>query len=180
MSVDRSILGVDLGYPQGVVNFQAASWDGVLFAFIRASQGCWKDPRFPVNWTNAKRTQVIRAPYIVYEPTEDGPVHITTFFQVVGFDYGELNVMFDLEKVPVYWNVIRYIVDGIEERTQREIIPYSRPSFLDAVDVPAWFQKKDHMIASYNDVAPKLPQTYTPRVICWQQSNGWNVPWVNM
>jgi GH25 family lysozyme M1 (1,4-beta-N-acetylmuramidase) len=178
--IDRSVLGTDLSYNQGPVDFVMAEANGVQFAGIRCTQFPWIDPRFKDNW-RMSRGIIPRFPYVVYSPGGRGIDQADLFLgQFANRDYGELNTALDLELFPVDWDQLYIMVQDIEREIGREIMGYTGAWVLNQLKVPEWFRRKPHWLTGYNEIGPTMPSAYIPSVVCWQQSESWKVPWVGM
>jgi len=173
-------LGIDCGFPQEGVEFSGAREAHVEFAAIRIGQGEDPDSDFAESWPFAKQEKILRFAYDVYDPDIKGSVQAEIYSDTMPWqDRGELPPALDLELLPVNWNELKAMVDGIERFDGREaMICYSGAWFLNQIVVPPWLQAKPFWLVGYNDSGPTIPKGFHPEVLCWQQTNAWIVKWV--
>lgn len=77
-------LGLDVSHHQGVMNWGKAKAAGAYFAFIKATQRLnWTDPRFGINWTEARAAGLLTAPYHYFQPQYDAVQQAEYFVSVV-------------------------------------------------------------------------------------------------
>ena len=157
-------LGIDCGFPQKGVDFAGAREAGVEFAAIRIGQGEDPDSDFAESWPHAKQERILRFAYVVYDPDIKGLVHVEMYRDIMSpNDRGELAPSLDLELLPVNWNELKAMVDGIEKYDGREaMICYSGAWFLNAIAIPAWLQAKSFWLTGYNDTGPTMPKGFHP------------------
>lgn len=92
--------GIDISNAQGEVNFNDVVKAGNSFAFIKATEGAtFIDPKFELNYANAKKTGLIRGPYCFARPLiSNSHQEVTTLVSLVKRNGGfELPGVFDLE-----------------------------------------------------------------------------------
>jgi lysozyme len=69
----QGIQGIDVSDHQGTVDWNAVRQTGMVFAFIKATDGItWTDPDFATNWSGATAANLLRGAYHFYE-TDDDP-----------------------------------------------------------------------------------------------------------
>jgi len=63
--------GIDVSYYQEIIDWPRVQRAGIQFAFIRLSDGAaQRDPRFEVNWAEARRAGVLRGAYLFFRPEQ--------------------------------------------------------------------------------------------------------------
>ena len=88
---------VDVSHWQGEMDWEAAKNAGVTHAYIKASEGLYKDPRFEENWVKAKAAGIKRGAYHYFLNSVDWYAQAQFFHGVVGDDQGELEPALDVE-----------------------------------------------------------------------------------
>jgi lysozyme len=91
--------GVDVSDAQGSVDWSQARAAGVVFAFVKATQGTYDtQSTFASSWAGAKAAGVVRGAYHFFDPTEDGAAQAAHFLDVAGdLEPGDLPPMLDVE-----------------------------------------------------------------------------------
>jgi lysozyme len=70
----------------------------ISFAFIKATEGeCRMDRYFNLNWTNAKKNQIIRGAYHFYRPQISSKLQAENFISNVKLEKGDLPPVLDIE-----------------------------------------------------------------------------------
>ena len=160
------ILGVDVSYWQGKINWAKMKPAGAEFAFIRAGQGFGKDTRFAENWAGA-RNSLPRSAYHFFDYRASPAQQAQTFLGWLGGDRGEMPPTLDWEK-NTYWPedmptgaaalaIIKAWVDEVKRRDGRLPIFYSNPSHIAALGViPDWLRELPLFIANYGVSKPSF------------------------
>src|SRR5262245_1658825 len=58
-----SLDGIDISYWQDLIDWPKVKQSGRAFAFVRAADGTYVDPRFQMNWASIKSVGMIRGAY---------------------------------------------------------------------------------------------------------------------
>jgi MYXO-CTERM domain-containing protein len=94
-----TVQGIDISDGNGSINWPDVADAGVVFAYIKATQGTYNtQSAFPTNWSGARNAGVIRGAYHFFDPTEDGVAQAQSFLGVVGtLQPNDLPPMLDVE-----------------------------------------------------------------------------------
>ncbi len=71
--VGPTVKGIDVSYYQGTINWSAVKNDGVVYAFIRTSDGTYHDPNFDSYWSGSRAAGIKHGAYHFFRP-EDDPI----------------------------------------------------------------------------------------------------------
>ena len=73
-AADEDIVeGIDVSHHQGEIDWTKVKNDGIVFAFMKATQGLrFVDPRFKLNWAATEKAGIIRGAYHFLEADQDG------------------------------------------------------------------------------------------------------------
>ncbi|HTO51901.1 MAG TPA: GH25 family lysozyme [Myxococcota bacterium] len=94
------IRGIDVSHHQGKIDWQKVRADGVVFAFIKASEGKdHVDSAFKANWAAAQAAGVRRGAYHFFTFCSAGAAQADHFTSTVGPSFGELAPVADVEFV---------------------------------------------------------------------------------
>ena len=107
-----TVPGIDVSYWQSGIDWPKVRATGQRFVIVKASEGAtYADPTFADDWSGAKVSGLLRAPYCFFHPNQDPKKQADFFFSVVQAqnDPGELPPALDLE-----------VTDGL---TKDKIIP---------------------------------------------------------
>ena len=160
------IIGVDVSYWQGKIDWKKMKPAGAEFAFIRAGQGFGKDTRFVENGTGA-RGRLLRSAYQFFDYRASPAGQAQTLMGWLGSDRGEMAPTFDWERNP-YWEetmpsgagalaIIKAWVDEIKRLDGRKPIFYSNPSHIAALGaIPDWLRELPLFIANYGVSKPSF------------------------
>ena len=91
-----STYGIDISLWQGKFDWQKAVNQGVKFAFLKASQGLFIDPRFKENMASCPLTH--RGAYHFLDPLRDGTKQAQFFLDTVGDSSTMIGVL-DVENI---------------------------------------------------------------------------------
>ena len=164
------ILGIDISRWQNIVStpqymdFHKAREQGAQFVFIKASQACWMDRDFTMNWDNARRAGLLRGAYHYMDWTRPAVEQANFFWGVLQADRGELPPVLDYEcRVnPLDAGKMRqYCIDflrQIESKIGRPPILYTSPGYWAQYGSPdvAWL-KFPLWLAHYYTNTPRVP-----------------------
>ncbi len=93
-----TILGLDISKWNGTWDANKARQAGATFAFIKASQATFSDPKFLVNWKNAREAGLLRGAYHYLDYTKPGADQANYFADQLKSDPGELPPVIDYEQ----------------------------------------------------------------------------------
>ena len=137
--------GIDVSHHQGDIDWAMVRQQGVNFAFMKATEGgTYVDPKFKLNWKEAKAHGIRRGAYHFFRPKSDLVAQIDNFSRVLGgVEVGDLPPVIDTE-VPADWSrlnskqsvdLIVGFIDGIRKNLGAKVHPivYLSPSFADDV-----------------------------------------------
>ncbi|MCA9692061.1 MAG: hypothetical protein KC636_20835, partial [Myxococcales bacterium] len=158
------LLGIDVSYYQGSIDWNAVAADGVKFAWVRVSHStAFFDPQFDANLAGARAAGIHTGVYQYFEPTEDPIAQADLLLEHMGpLVPGDLPPMIDVEsvdKVPPgpYADAIRAWLDHVEAATGVKGFIYTGYYYWndnvgtdEFVDHPLW-------IANYNPGCPLIP-----------------------
>lgn len=181
MARSQNIFGIDVSRHQGDIDWARVRNAGVKFVFIKASEGVsWVDPKFAVNWSEAKKHGIIRGAYHFFRPRADVGRQIDNLVNIVGkLETGDLPPVLDIE-VPDSWQrfsrqkrleMILQWLDGVEKGLGVRPIIYLSPSFADnTLGNPAELAGYDLWIAHYTSkISPRVPAPWRDWTF-WQYS----------
>ncbi len=66
-----TVKGIDVSYYQGTINWTDVSNDGVVYAFIRTSDGSYHDPNFDSYWAGSRAAGIKHGAYHFFRPESD-------------------------------------------------------------------------------------------------------------
>jgi len=172
--------GIDVSYYQNTIRWRRVRKAGVVFAFIRVSDGTSTiDPAFRRNWSHARPTGILRGAYQYFRPDQDAREQADVLIRAIRRDPGELPPVIDVETTG--GKSRRQIVRGIRTWIARvrvelgvEPIVYTGPDFWielgapDATSQALW-------LAHYIDACPLVPPRWRAWTF-WQHSDRGRVP----
>jgi len=179
-----TIRGIDVSYHQEGIAWRRVRQAGVLFAFIRVSDGTTvSDPRFAQNWAGARRVGVMRGAYQYFRPETSAIAQADLLIAAVRRDPGELPPALDVETdgglPPAQVEArVRAWVDRVRTQLRVEPIVYTGPEFwrdraggADLASQPLW-------LAHYTNECPSVPSPWT-RWTFWQHTDRGAVPGID-
>ena len=179
-----TIRGIDVSYHQEGISWRRVRQAGVQFAFIRVSDGTTvSDPRFAMNWANARRVGVMRGAYQYFRPEESAIAQADLLIAAVRRDPGELPPALDVEtdggQRPAQVEArVRAWVDRVRTQLRVEPIVYTGPDFwreraggADLAGQPLW-------LAHYTAACPSVPSPWA-RWTFWQHTDRGAVPGID-
>ncbi len=97
-----TVLGIDVSYYQGTINWPSVANDGVEFAFIRVSDGLtYYDSQFQSNWVGAANAGLYRGAYQYFRPAQDPVDQANLLIDEInllgGLQAGDLPPVIDVE-----------------------------------------------------------------------------------
>lgn len=162
---DGRKFGIDISRNQGWIDFGklAAALPRVEYAACRTgiSRG-YKDSMFAIYWEELARRRIPRMAYHVLYPAESITGQVNNFISMFpGGKYdGEGPIVNDVELVHgvskrALSNAAEAFNKSLEDRTGREVIVYSRFSFVrDYMEKQAWMSKRKWWMAQYLATTP--------------------------
>jgi lysozyme len=171
-------LGIDVSHYQGEVNWPAVAESGVVFAFIKATDGIADvDPRFARNWAGAKAAGILRGAYHFFRPSLDSERQAAHFLGAVPVDDMALAPALDVEitdglERAALQQGIRTWLETVQAALGGKPVVYTDPTFWRS-SVAADFSAYPLWLACYAG-EPEIPapwQTWT----FWQHSDAGQV-----
>ena len=93
-----SIRGIDVSDYQSNVNWQAVAQGGILFGFVKATEGgTLVSQTFARNWSAMKAVGIQRGAYHFFRPASSVQAQIDLFLNTVKLEPGDLPAVLDLE-----------------------------------------------------------------------------------
>jgi lysozyme len=173
--------GIDVSYYQESIQWKKVRHSGVLFAFVRVSDGLSvEDPLFAQNWAGAKHAGLLRGAYQHFRPDESAQAQADLMIAALAADPGELPPVIDVEvdggKTPrQIADRVRTWVARVRDRLRVEPIIYTGPDFwrdkvggADLADQPLW-------VAHYTRTCPTVPPPWETWTF-WQHTDSGQVP----
>ncbi len=145
-----SIRGIDVSDYQSNINWQAVAQGGILFGFVKATEGgTLVSQTFARNWSAMKAVGIQRGAYHFFRPASDVQGQIDLFLKTVKLEPGDLPAVLDLETTgglstgelcdrAAIW------LAAVEKATLMRPIIYTYPGFWDKLgttrfaDYPLW------------------------------------------
>jgi lysozyme len=178
--------GIDVSHYQNKVDWKNVQKAGIVFAFIKASEGATSaDPLFDRHWNSARQNKILRGAYHFFRPQSDPLAQAELFLDAICDDPGELPPTLDLEALGnvspdrAISNARRWM-NIVEEQLNRKPILYTGSAFFRIslancnafADNPLW-------IAHYTSRSrPLLPSAWSNWTF-WQFSQNGRVPGIN-
>lgn len=177
------VKGIDVSYYQERIDWRRVRQSGVLFAFIRVSDGISRrDPRFADNWAEARRARVLRGAYQFFRPDQPALAQADLLIAAVQRDRGELPPVIDVEvsggvSATKLVAAVTVWLDRVRSRLGVEPILYTAPLLWDdfARGAPASMHATPLWIAHYTTGCPLVPSPWTQWTF-WQYSDHGAVP----
>jgi len=95
------IKGIDVALWEPNIDWAKVRVQDIRFAFIKASQADFTDPRFDSHWAGAKQAGILRGAYHFLDPKVDGKLQAETYLRKVILEPGDLPPVLDLEELKV-------------------------------------------------------------------------------
>lgn len=184
-----TIKGIDAAYWEPVINWYQVISAGYRFAFIKASQANFTDPKFTTHWANARAAGMPRGAYHFYDPSKSPESQAEYFWNLVRNDPGELPFVVDFEAYtsgPYFGsnNWYRYLTRLNQLSNNHPAMIYTAyyywndnvgrpPAVLDM----SYFAQYPLWVANYNTTSPLVPAPWTWWMF-WQYSESGIVPGV--
>jgi lysozyme len=174
----QTVLGVDVSYYDGNVNWTRARAAGVAFTFVRVSDGLtFHDPKFTANWQGAKAAGVLRGAYQFFRPSDDPTEQADLLIAAIGGKYtpGDLPPVIDVEVTQgaspsTLASKIRVWVNRVQTKLGVRPIIYTGTYFwADQVGGPTDFAGDPMWLARYTS-CPAVTSPWTTWTF-WQYSD---------
>lgn len=179
-----TVLGVDVSYYQGAVDFDELAGGGFGFAIARISDGIdHPDDRFADNWSAIAKAGLVRGAYQFFEPGEDAAAQANLVVDAVGvLGARDLPVALDLETTSgvaasELASRVEVWLARVEAGTGKRPLIYSVASFWNRLETdaggvyPLW-------VADYGVSCPALPASWTTWTL-WQRSGSGRAPGIS-
>lgn len=178
-----AIKGIDVSRWQKHVDWELVSESGVAFAFVKATQGDFRqDPFFMRNWEETKRHGIKRGAYHFYKPEAPVQCQIELFTNSVVLEAGDLPPVLDVEvsdpKVsPVQLRAgIKTWLEGVTAHYGVKPIIYTSQNYYRRY-LQGHFNDYHFWIARYSDNQPELHPT--DNWMFWQHTDRGRVTGIN-
>jgi lysozyme len=176
--------GIDVSYYQDVIDWPRVRRAGIRFAFIRLSDGVTlRDPRFAINWAEARRAGIVRGAYQFFRPDQDVVAQADLMIAAMrGRGRDDLPPTLDIEvdaglSAGEVAARARIWIDRVRDQLGVEPIVYTGSDLwrgggaTPLATQPLW-------IAHYTRGCPTLPPPWT-RWTFWQTTNRGAVPGID-
>jgi lysozyme len=176
--------GIDVSYHQETIDWQRVHRAGIRFTFIRLSDGAaQRDPRFALNWAEARRAGLVRGAYQFFRPDQSVAAQADLMIAAMrDRQHDDLPPVIDLEvdgglAVPIVAARARAWVDRVRAGLGVEPIVYTGGDLWRnggaelLVSQPLW-------VAHYTQGCPTLPSPWT-RWTFWQHTDRGAVPGID-
>ncbi|HLO48835.1 MAG TPA: GH25 family lysozyme, partial [Kamptonema sp.] len=179
-----SIRGIDVSSYQSNVNWQTVANSGIVFGFIKATEGAtFVDDTFARNWAAMKAAGIQRGAYHFFRPATNVQGQIDLYLKTVKMEAGDLPAVLDVESTgglsaTEICNRMAIWLEAVEKATNIRPIIYTYPGFWDNLgtkrfsDYPLW-------IAHYTSAQePWVPGGWSSWTF-WQYTDSGSVPGVS-
>lgn len=175
------LLGCDVAFyeanPNGRIDFVKMKSAGMKFVIIRSGQNLWKDPKFDVNWLDAKNAGIPRGSYFFYDSRVSPESQAKLWKDIVGNDLGELPLFADYEEsykgnyaggqnFKIFLEEVKRLIPN------KEIILYTAFWYWKdnvSISLHDYFSQYKLWIANYGVSKPSIPLPFTDWEF-WQYS----------
>jgi GH25 family lysozyme M1 (1,4-beta-N-acetylmuramidase) len=169
--------GIDVSYYQGDIDWPTVKAAGMVFAFIRVSDGDdFLDPKFASNWSGANSAGVVRGTYQFFRPEQDATAQANLLLSNMGaLQPGDLPPTLDVEVVDgesysTIANGISTWVSVVEQATGTTPIVYTSPGFW--VELGEGSQDTSLWVANWGVSSPELPSSWSNWTFWQYADNG--------
>jgi len=169
--------GIDVSHYQGTIDWQKVKASGVVFAFIKATEGTsLTDNLFLHNWQTAKAIGIPRGAYHFYRFAADPIAQANFFVSLINNDLGELSPVVDVEEdiSPVdVSKTIKVFCERVFELTGRRCMIYTGAWWWTTKRLGGpqpWAKEYPLWIAAYVSPPPRIPDDWSAWSF-WQYSN---------
>lgn len=182
-SVQSQAMGIDVSHFQGSVNWTEVAGAGIVFAFVKATEGItYVDPELAVNWAAMQSAGLLRGAYHFYEPTDDPASQAQNFLSTVSLGPGDLPPVLDIEtnggvSSEQLWNGVAAWLQAVQQATGKQPIVYTAPDFWNSNSPDLALTSHPLWLADYAS-QPTLPDGWSTWQF-WQHSETGTVPGVS-
>ena len=177
--------GIDVSRWQGEIDWSRVAVAGYRFAIIRATVGnYYTDPRFYVNWEDARDVGLLISAYHVVAPERPADSQIEHLFEVLDDRSPDFPLVLDIELSREVGRegitaCAAECADLVEREEGRKPIIYTARWFWDnnVLDTPDW-SSYDLWVAHYGVDNPTLPVVWDQWTL-WQYSDHGQVPGID-
>lgn len=181
-----AVEGIDVSKWQPALDWVAVARSGILFAFIKASEGTYTDPKFVEHWEGS-RGLLLRGAYCFYREDVSIAAQVDTFYRTVAQtgDLGELPPVLDVEREPrtktlPSWRGVMAWLEQAQTRFGRTPMVYTGPGVVQAIireygPPPAELGQYPLWVAHYGVNEPDIPPPWTGWTF-WQYTSQGRVP----
>lgn len=171
------LFGVDVSHYQGKIDWAQKAKDGVMFAFLKASEGnTVSDSMYKQNYDGCKKAGILVGAYHFFRANDDPDRQFQNFKSRIGkVAPGDLPPVLDLEtKDGMRPSVIKRRVLRFLELCRAEWgidpILYASPSYLESLGDLTGFDKYPLWIAHYGVSHPRVPSPWVTWTF-WQYTD---------
>src|ERR1700733_6386449 len=163
-----TVEGIDVSYYQGTIDWASAKADGVVYAFIRVSDGTFDDPNFATYWAGTRTAGIKHGAYQFFEPGDDPTTQADLLLAQIGtLQPDDLPPVLDVETTgglgaSAVAAGVKTWVDYVASKIGRPPIIYTGMYFWqdnvggpDMSTSPLW--QAQYTTAACPDIAPSWP-----------------------
>ena len=176
---DEPILGLDVSYFQGKVNWSQIEKDGIHFTYAKATQGQgYTDPMFQTNLKGMRASKLYAGAYHFYMSGDDPVKQAENFLKSLPeLKIGDMVPMLDLEQggwtkgtdIATFQANVKIWLKIIEEKLGMKPIIYTNNPFAKTYLQGDGFSQYDLWLAEYGVHKPRVPKPWNKWTI-WQRS----------
>lgn len=180
----ETLRGVDVSYYQGKVDWPEVKRQGVVFAFVRVSDGAeFVDPELPRNWAGTRAAGVVRGAYQFFRPAQDPVAQARVLVEQLkkngGVEDGDIPPTLDIEVSDgVASDVLLARAEAwlgyVEAAFGRTPLIYTAPGFWDDLGASTRFSRYPLWVANWAS-CPALPRSWE-RWAFWQTTDSGTIP----
>ena len=108
------VKGIDVALYEPNIDWVKVRTQEIRFAFIKASQADFNDPKFDSHWAGAKQAGILRGAYHFLDPRVDGNIQAETYLRKAKLEPGDLPPVLDLEELYVKASAIPQNLKGLK------------------------------------------------------------------
>jgi lysozyme len=176
----EKVAGLDVSYYQGVVSWdRVATVGGKSFAFIRVSDGWFKDPRFDQNWQGASDAGLYRGAYQYFRAGQDPIEQANLLLDAIGGQLGDMDLppVLDLETKDGVSSttVIARVLDWtehVQKAIGRAPVIYTGVGFTSEIGNPRTIAAYPLWVANWTSGCPAMPPAWSGWQFWQNRDNG--------
>jgi beta-phosphoglucomutase-like phosphatase (HAD superfamily)/GH25 family lysozyme M1 (1,4-beta-N-acetylmuramidase) len=162
-----TLTGIDVSSWQGTIDWIQVASAGIVFAYVRATDGALADSRYAANTAGARAVGISTGAYHVFEPAQDSIDQAESFLSRAGpILIGDLPPALDLERTGdlsgsvVAAKALQFL-RHVEQETGRKPLLYTAPAWFEAnIGSPAGLETYPLWIAHWGGTCPSLPNGF--------------------